>query len=120
MAPVSFEPEEALEVVRALAAVAAADGAILAREESFLEGFAIPHGIGSHAWISSPLDEVSLARAISEPRKRREVLALCLHMAYADGEYAPSERLLIERIATALAIPADVLAELEIAARVQR
>ncbi len=120
MSAVSFEPEEAQEVVRALAAVAAADGAILSREESFLEGFAVHHGVGGHAWIASPLDEVALARAVTDPAKRREVVALCLHMAHADHDYAPSERVLIERIAAALGIPDNVLADLTATARVVR
>jgi tellurite resistance protein len=104
MSPVTFELEEAQEVVRALAAVAAADGAILAREESVLEGFAIAHGIGGHVWLGSPLDELALARAVTAPDKRREVLRLCLEMAHSDREYASSEQSLIARIARALGI----------------
>jgi uncharacterized tellurite resistance protein B-like protein len=99
MEPVQFDAAEALEVVRALAAVAAADGAILVREEVLLEGFAIQHGIGSHVWINSPLDEQALANTVTDPAKRREVLRMCLQLAHADKEYAPSERALIVRIA---------------------
>lgn len=120
MPPVLFEPDEALEVVRALAAVAAADGAILGREESFLEGFAMQHGVGSHMWLASKLDELALARAVSDPAKRREVLALCLEMAHVDREYAPAEKQLIYRIARALDIPDDELEALTAVARVRR
>ena len=83
-----FEVEEANEVARALAAVAAAYGALLAREESVLDEFAVANGVGGHAWIATPLDEGRLARAVRDPLKRREVLRLCLKMAIADGDYA--------------------------------
>jgi tellurite resistance protein len=107
--PLSFDVSEAQEVVRALAAVASADGAILDREESFLEGFSIQHNIGAHVWLGSPLDEVSLARAVTDPTKRRRVVELCLTMAHTDHDYAPEERAVIERIAAALSITPDQL-----------
>jgi len=107
--PPTFEVSEAQEVVRALAAVASADGAILDREESFLEGFAIQHNIGAHVWLGSPLDEVSLARAVTDPAKRRKCLEMCLTMAHTDHDYAPEERAVIERIAAAFSIPPDEL-----------
>ena len=119
--PLSFDVSEAQEVVRALAAVASADGAILDREETFLEGFAIQHKIGAHVWLGSPLDEVSLARAVTDPQKRRRVLELCLTMAHTDHDYAPEERAVVERIATALAISPGDLQSLtsEIASRLK-
>jgi len=91
MATVQFDAAEALEVVRALAAVAAADGAVLTREEVLLEGFAIHHGIGSHMWINAPFDEEGLAAVVTDPEKRREVLRLCLQLAVADKDYADEE-----------------------------
>jgi len=109
---VSFDQAEAQAVARALAAVAAADGAIKAREESFLDGFAMQHGVGGHAWIAVPLDELELARAVAGPEKRREVVRLCLRMALADLELAPQELSLIQRVARALAISDDELDEL--------
>ena len=120
MAPVQFEPAEAQEIVRALAAVAAADGAILAREEALLEGFAMQHGIGSHMWLSAKLDEAALARSVTDPGKRRTALELCLRMAHADGEYAAAERTLIGRIARAFNIPDADLEAMTAAARVER
>jgi tellurite resistance protein len=107
-----FEPGEAQEVARALAAVAAADGAILAREESFLDEFAMAHSVAGHAFIATPLDVDRLARAIRDGDKRRKVLRLCLHMALADGEYVESERRAIAKIAAAFDIGADELQQL--------
>jgi tellurite resistance protein len=115
--PPTFEVSEAQEVVRALAAVASADGAILDREETFLEGFAIQHNIGAHVWLGSPLDEVSLARAVTDPAKRRKVLEMCLTMAHTDHDYAPEEREVIRRIAQAFAIADDELATMTAAMR---
>jgi tellurite resistance protein len=112
MAPVQFDAREALEVVRALAAVAAADGAVVVREENLLEGFAIQHGIGSHVWINAPLDEQALAGAVTDSAKRREVIRMCLDLAHADGNYADSERALVARIARAFEVSDDELERL--------
>jgi uncharacterized membrane protein YebE (DUF533 family) len=120
--PITFDAAEAGEVVRALAAVAAADGAVKAREEQFLEGFAMRHGhtYAAHLWLSQPLDTTTLAAVIDGADKRREVLRLCLEMALADRDFAEAERQMIERIAVAFAIPAaelDALVESERARR---
>jgi tellurite resistance protein len=104
-----FEVEEANEIARALAAVAAADGAILAREASVLDEFAVANGVGGHAWIATPLDEARLARAVRDPVKRREVLRLCLRMATSDGDYAEAEQRAIARIAAAFGVSDDEL-----------
>src|SRR4051812_12491274 len=120
MAPVQFEPAEAQEVVRALAAIAAADGAILVREETLLEGFAMTHGIGSHIWLAAKLDEAALARTVTSPNKRRLVLELCLKMAHADREYAAAERELVTRIARAFNIDDADLEAMTAAARTDR
>jgi tellurite resistance protein len=117
MAPIQFDAREALEVVRALAVVAAADGAVMAREEVLLEGFAIQHGIGSHVWLEAPLDEQALAAVVTEPAKRREVLRMCLELAFADGSYADEERAAIVRIARAFEVPDDELDRLTAAAQ---
>jgi tellurite resistance protein len=112
-----FDTGEAQEIARALAAVAAADGAIVAREESILDGFAMAHSVGAHAFLGKPLDAERLARAIQGDEKRREVLRLCVRMALADGEYAAAEAQAIERIADAFAVPRAELATLVAAAR---
>jgi uncharacterized tellurite resistance protein B-like protein len=112
MAGVTFDAFEAQAIARALAAVAAADGAIKAREESFLDGFAMTHAVAGHAWIAAPLDEVALARAVIGADKRREVVRLCLKMAHADRHYAEPEKALIARIARALGISDEELAVL--------
>jgi tellurite resistance protein len=113
--PIAFETREAQEVARALAAVAAADGAILSREEACLDGFAVAHGVGGHAWIATPLDEGALARAVTDPAKRREVVRLCLVMAFSDNDYHPVEQRMIERIAKALDVGDDELALITLA-----
>jgi len=123
MPPVPFDASEAEQIIRALAAVAAADGAILDREESFLEGFAVAHGlptlkVGAHATtIAAPLDEHKLARTVRDPHKRAEVVALCLEMAYCDRAYVASERELITRIARAFELTEEQLNALTVAAK---
>lgn len=117
MTAVTFTPAEAQEIVRALAAIAAADGAIKSREEAMLESFAVAHGIGGHGYFSTPLDEVALARAVSDPDKRREVVRLCVRMALSDNEYAAPEQQLVFRVARALGIDDDETAKISIAAR---
>ena len=120
MPPIQFEPLEAQEIVRALQAIAAADGAVVDREEQLLDGFGTDHGVGAHAHFASPLDEVALARAVTDPGKRREVVALCLKMAHADRDYAARERVLVERIARAFSIGDEELEALTAAARIQK
>ncbi|HXU69555.1 MAG TPA: TerB family tellurite resistance protein [Polyangia bacterium] len=110
MGAISFAPAEAQEIARALAAIAAADGAIQQREASVLDEFAMSHSVGGMTFIPEPLDVDKLARIIRGDAERREVLRLCIKMALADGKYAPEEARAIETIATAF----DVLfAELQ-------
>jgi tellurite resistance protein len=116
MSAITFAREEAQEIARALAAVAAADGAILAREEMLLDEFAVANGVGGHAWIAKPLDAGRLARAVTDGDKQREVLRLCLRMALVDGDYAEAERRTIGRIAAAFGISDGELRALTAAA----
>jgi len=119
---ITFDAAEAGEVVRALAAVAAADGAVKSREEQFLEGFAMRHGhtYAAHLWLSQPLDTTTLAAVIDGPEKRREVLRLCLEMAMADRDFADAERRMIEEIAAVFAISTSDLAALVDSERARR
>jgi tellurite resistance protein len=112
MGAIAFAPDEAQEIARALAAVAAADGAILAREASFLDGFAMEHSVAGHSFLATPLDPARLGRRIVDPAKRREVLRLCIQMARADGEFADTERHIIADIAAAFAVSDAELATL--------
>lgn len=109
MGAIAFAPGEAQEIARALAAVAAADGAILPREASFLDEFAMAHSVGGMTFLPQPLDVDRLARAIAAPDKRRAVLRLCVKMALADGDYADSEARAIARIAYAFDVPSHEL-----------
>jgi tellurite resistance protein len=112
MGAISFAPGEAQEIARALAAVAAADGAIVTREASFLDAFAMAHSVGGLSFMSTPLDVPRLARAIPAADKRREVLRLCIQMAYSDGIYAEAEARAIAEIATAFGVDRDELQQL--------
>ena len=117
MGAIPFAPDAAQEIARALAAVAAADGAILAREASFLDEFAMRHSVGGLSFISEPLDPARLARAIRGVDMRLEVLRLCVAMALCDGEYAESERRIIVSIATEFGVGTDELAAIVEAGR---
>lgn len=112
MGAISFGTDEASEIARALAAVAAADGAIRAREAAFLDGFAMSHSVTGQQHLTTPLDAERLARHIVDPHKRREVLRLCIQMALADGDYAEAEQRAIAIIAGAFAISAAELAQI--------
>ena len=112
MGAIVFAPDEAQEIARALAAVAAADGAILGREASFLDAFAMAHSVGGLSFIGTAFDIDKLARIIVGPEKRREVLRLCVRMALVDGKYADGEVREIRDIAYALDIGADELQQL--------
>lgn len=112
MGAITFAPDEAQEIARALAAVAAADGAILSREASFLDSFAMAHSVGGLSFIPAPLDVAKLARMIAAPDKRREVLRLCIKMALCDGKYAEGEVRAVATIAAAFGVDADELQRL--------
>jgi tellurite resistance protein len=112
MSAIPFAPDEAQLIARALAAVAAADGAILSREASFLDAFAMAHSVGGMTFIPEPLDVDRLARAIKDADKRREVLRLCVRMATSDGDYADAEKKTVARIAAAFAVDTDDLQRL--------
>jgi tellurite resistance protein len=112
MSAISFAPDEAQIIARALAAVAAADGAILSREASFLDAFAMAHSVGGMTFIPQPLDVDRLARAIRDADKRREVLRLCVRMGTCDGDYAEAERRVVARIAAAFGVDTDQLQQL--------
>jgi tellurite resistance protein len=101
MGAIGFAPAEAQEIARALAAIAAADGAIQQREASVLDEFAMSHSVGGMTFIPEPLDVDKLARSIRGEEERREVLRLCIGMALCDGDYHPSEARAIGAIATA-------------------
>jgi uncharacterized membrane protein YebE (DUF533 family) len=120
MTATAFGREAAHEIARALAAVAAADGAIVAREASQLDEFAVAHGVGVQIWIATPIDPAQLARAVSDPGARREVLRLCLRMAIADGTYAAPEQSVLARIAGAFGVPDAELRRLESAVGITR
>lgn len=115
-----FATDEAQEVARALASVAAADGAIQQREASFLDEFAMNHSVAGISFIPTPLDLDRLARLIVGADKRREVVRLCLHMALVDGDYADGEVRAIGRIAAALGVADAELASLTEQARARR
>ena len=120
MGVIAFAPDEAQEVARALAWVAAADGAILGREASFLDEFAMNHSVGGLAFIPSPLDIDRLARVVTGVDQRMEVLRLCVRIAIADGEYADAEARAIGRIAVAFGVGEEELATLVAATRARR
>ena len=109
MGAISFAPAEAQEIARALAAIAAADGAIQQREASVLDEFAMSHSVGGITFIPEQLDVDKLARAIRGDAERREVLRLCIRMALADGDYHPDEARAIGTIATAFDVPSHEL-----------
>lgn len=120
MSAISFAPAEAQEIARALAAVAAADGAIQQREASLLDEFAMSHSVGGMTFIPEALDVDKLARVIRGADERREVLRLCVNMALCDGEYADSEARAIAGIAYAFDVPGAELQAIVDAAAANR
>jgi uncharacterized tellurite resistance protein B-like protein len=112
MGAITFAPDEAQEIARALASIAAADGAIVGREASFLDAFAMAHSVGGLSFIPNTLDIAKLARMIPGADKRREVLRLCVQMALCDGNYAEGEVRAVANIAAAFGVGADELQQL--------
>src|SRR5262245_45900474 len=114
-----FSTEEAAEIARLLLAVAACDGGFVQNERDFITRFSTAHKLpdptGSleasfdeeMAFADTSRDPAAAAvegvqRRVTDPKKRREVIKICLQLALADRDYALEENLLIKRVADAL------------------
>ncbi len=62
--------------------------------------------------VSQPFDIASVAEIVSSAAAREKLLASCLFMAFADGDYSAEERTMIAAIADGLGFGADGLAEM--------
>jgi tellurite resistance protein len=125
---IRFTTQEKLSIAAALAALAAADGAIKAREQDMLEGFVMSGSEGDESspsvsaamLILEPVDLGALARMVVEAPKRHEVLRLCVRMALVDGDMADEERALLTQIAEAFELSVVTLTTLVDEFRAQR
>jgi tellurite resistance protein len=103
---------EKLELLKAVLAVAAADGEISRAEKGVIEGLADRVGVGSaslEAMLTAARRGDSLAYDVvfKTPEHSRTALELLVAEARIDGEISERERSLIVWIATKLGIKAD-------------
>lgn len=105
--------DQVLGYLKALAAVAAADGRIDESERHLFEAAMEDYGLPAHARTlvrqcldNPPLVEPELRR-VEDGAVRRVILRDAYLMAYADGEISDAERQRIDRIRAALRLPED-------------
>jgi tellurite resistance protein len=114
---VEISEHQAEAIARGMVAVARAEGGVHEQEMALIKSFwADAGGASSHqlsALMNAPdIEPNVLATAISGALAPL-FLKTALLLAYADGNYAPEERTLIERYATALGVARDELGRLE-------
>lgn len=107
--------EERRSLLRLAASVAAADGTIDPRESLRLAELASRLSL-SIADFTDQADVplATLCEAFTRPEARRIALIELLNTAWADGEYAGSERTQMGFIAELMGVDAEVLAALEV------
>jgi uncharacterized tellurite resistance protein B-like protein len=98
---------------RMLTEIASADGQLGADEHAFLAGFLTPDlGTVDDLWRAPRLSAAELAET-SEGPVRDTLLMLAWAVAWSDDQLAPQEEARLREYATALAVPATRVAELQ-------
>ncbi|HWN67227.1 MAG TPA: hypothetical protein VNM90_06280, partial [Haliangium sp.] len=99
--------------VRMLTEIASADGQLGTDENMFLSGFITPDlGTVEELWRTPRLSNAELAET-SEGPVRETMLMLAWAVAWTDEQLAPEEEARLREYATALAVPAPRMAELQ-------
>jgi len=97
----SISQQEALSAVKLLVCVAKADGTLAPEERRVLEeslaGFKLP-GTNAQQLLDGTYDVAALVAEIKSQDARDAAYSACYTMAYADGEYHPSEQAILERM----------------------
>lgn len=99
---------EGLAALRILIAVAKADGKLLDEErnalEHALEGAELPSGIALESLLADELDLEAQIQRITSEEGRLETYQAAVGLAYLDGECAPAEAEILERLKFAFQI----------------
>jgi uncharacterized protein (DUF697 family)/uncharacterized tellurite resistance protein B-like protein len=107
---------EALASLRLLVAVARADGTIHPDERRSLsaaiESLMLPEALRSPTLLDEPVDLDAEVGELASEEARRQAFRSAFFMAYADGACSAEESALLERLASALGVPADERAAL--------
>lgn len=116
--PPSIELNHVQAIVRAMHAVAQADG-VHATELVMLRGFyeACQQEAGALAsfedLIATPFDAVRDGAAFDSAERKAVLLQSCVLLGHADGRYSDGERKAVAGFADALGVPATALAAIE-------
>ena len=94
------------------------DGTISAEERRMLQRLVSrlglkPLGIELHIWLEDPASSGLSVPDEADPFAQRFLLSCAIEMAYEDGEYDQSERMVVERWAAAWNIQPDEVREIE-------
>lgn len=90
--------------LRALKAIAMANGVFDARERSLLETAQRLFGSDADLDALAPIEPAELAEKITQPALRKQLLRAMVLVSLIDGEASPEESALVERFAAALEV----------------
>jgi len=109
--------EQAANIARAMWHVAEAEKGVHQHEREMIDGFyhgccaekgTEPEEISAHPW-----DPAEALRLLNTASLREMLLRSCLLLGYADGEFSPAERALVEQIARQLEVPGERLESID-------
>jgi tellurite resistance protein len=112
---IEIDEHQAEAIARGLYAVAVVDGAHERELALIAEFYAGTGGPKSFATLErlGPLEPKALAAQLEHPAHRRVFLQGALLVAYADGTVSDAERASVNQFASALAVDAATLAQIE-------
>jgi uncharacterized protein (DUF697 family)/tellurite resistance protein len=114
---VESSAQEALASLRVLVAMAQADGVLHERErvvlETALSDVELPEGLAPRTLLEETPDLAAAIAALARPDARRSAYSAAFALARADGECAPAEAALLDRLRRELSIEDEEQARLE-------
>jgi hypothetical protein len=101
---VVFNATEIVAVSRALRDVAQTNSVFSSQEADFIVAIAAMHGVLLDPHALDPITPADLARAVTDPHKRKRALQLLIAMALVEGEARSDSEEALARFASALGV----------------
>jgi hypothetical protein len=102
---VVFSPSEIVPVLRALRGVALANHSFTRGEADLVEGVGRLHGVEVDAGALDPIAPAEIARAVTDPHRRKRVVQLAIVTALVEGSPAAATDRALTDLARALDVP---------------
>lgn len=105
-------PQESYSYIKALVAIACADGTVSDKEREYIEIQAAIAGVKVDSWSLSPLSELQDKGSLS-PQAKALLIRDAIVLAHIDGSYDESERNVLFSIADTINFPREKVILLE-------